>query len=282
MNPDTPSELVFYIRHQSGFTARLYAQALENPDVSVPVLVDGPYGGVDLQRYRDSDHVLVVAGGSGAGWCLAFVERFLRSAVPQIGSNGLKYEQGVASGDIKEAPAVEELSSHRSSGPLSLRIILATRDISSRTWFLRTVGELLAKYPTAQVSRNMRVQVYLTGDAAHEVDLTSSHGAHNHNHSQSSPTPSNSSIDRIEVPVKGHDESIPGREYAEGRPHLRTIIAEETAKSMEVGESLGVYICGPLTMQNDVRNAVAQENLNIVKGGNSGGVYLHSEHFSWA
>ena len=282
MNPDVPSELVFYIRHQGGFTARLYARALEHPDVSVPVLVDGPYGGADLQRYRDSDHVLVVAGGSGAGWCLPFVERFLRSAVPQASLDGPKHDQGVATGDIKEAPAVEEPSSHRPFGPQSLRIILATRDISSRTWFLRTVGELLSKYTTVQVSHSLRVQVYLTGDAAHEVDLTSSHAAHNHNHSKSSPTPSNSSIDRIEIPVKGHDEVIPGKEYAEGRPHLPTIIAEETARSVEAGESLGVYVCGPDTMQNDVRNAVAEENLRIVKGGRSGGVYLHSEHFSWA
>lgn len=35
-------------------------------------------------------------------------------------------------------------------------------------------------------------------------------------------------------------------------------------------------------MQNDVRNAAAKENLAILKGGMSGGVYLHSEHFSWA
>jgi hypothetical protein len=275
MNPDSPSELVFYIRHQSGFTAKLYRHALEHPGVSVPVLVDGPYGGVDLQRYRDSDHLLVVAGGSGAGWCLPFVERFLRSTLPQT---VLKHDEGITEGDIKETAAVAEPLARRSSGPLSLRIILATRDISSRTWFLRTVGELLAKYPGVNVSHNVRVQVYLTGDAAHEVDLTSSKAGHH----QSSPTPSNSSIDRIEVDVKGHEEKIPGKEFTEGRPHLTSIIAEEAAKSMEAGESLGVYVCGPDTMQNDVRNAVADENLRIVKGSKLGGVYLHSEHFSWA
>ena len=37
-------------------------------------------------------------------------------------------------------------------------------------------------------------------------------------------------------------------------------------------------------MQQDVRNAVAAENLRIVNGGEkgAGGVYLHLEHFSWA
>jgi hypothetical protein len=190
----------------------------------------------------------------------------------------MKHDQELTTGDMKEMPAVEKQPLHRISGPMSLRIILATRDISSRTWFLRTVGELLSKYPTVKVSQNLRVQVYLTGDAAHEVDLSSSKAGHN----QSSPTPSNSSIDRIEVPVKGHDETIPGKEYTEGRPHLTTVVAEEAARSMEAGESLGVYVCGPDTMQNDARNAVAAENLRIIQGSKSGGVYLHSEHFSWA
>ncbi|KAF2677998.1 hypothetical protein K458DRAFT_423414 [Lentithecium fluviatile CBS 122367] len=274
MNPDGQSELVFYIRHQRGFTARLYGHALEHPGVSVPVLVDGPYGGVNLQKYRDSDHVLVVAGGSGAGWCLPFIERFLRSATPLA---GVVSDHGIATGDAKEAPAVEEPPARRSSRPLSLRIILATRDTSSRTWFLRTVGELLLRYPTAELSRKVRVQVYLTGDAAKEVRPASANAGED----RSSPSTSNSSTDRIEVHVKGCDGTVPGRE-TEGRPHLPSIVAEEAAKSAELGESLGVYVCGPDTMQNDVRNAVADQNLGVLKGSKIGGVYLHSEHFSWA
>jgi hypothetical protein len=41
-------------------------------------------------------------------------------------------------------------------------------------------------------------------------------------------------------------------------------------------------VCGPVTMQNDVRNAVAAANLGILRGGKGGGAYLHTEHFSWA
>ena len=43
-----------------------------------------------------------------------------------------------------------------------------------------------------------------------------------------------------------------------------------------------MYVCGPEEMLNDVRNAVARENVGIVRGGRGGSVYLHSEHFSWA
>jgi predicted ferric reductase len=74
---------------------------------------------------------------------------------------------------------------------------------------------------------------------------------------------------------------VTDREF-EGRPKLPSIVIEEASKVREGEQSLSVFVCGPTTMQNDVRNAVAAENLNIVKGSRSGGVYLHSEHFSWA
>ena len=78
MSQEKPSELTFYIRHQGGLTARLYNYAMTHPGVQVPVFVDGPYGGIDNQKFFGSDRLVVVAGGSGAGWMLPFVEQFLR------------------------------------------------------------------------------------------------------------------------------------------------------------------------------------------------------------
>lgn len=238
----------------------------------MPVLVDGPYGGINLKNFYDADHLLVIAGGSGAGWCLPFIERFVKySLIPideEYGQNGHT--------EVKEIRPVESLGRRRSSGPLSLRVILATRDISSRVWFLRTVGELLAKCSATDSSSNVRVQVYLTGEAAQKVDLPSKVPE-----VEISSKGSNSSSDKIEVPEEGHEVTVPGKEF-EGRPQLPWIIQEEAAKVAEAGQSLSVFVCGPDAMQNDVRNAVAEENLNILKGGKAGGVYLHSEHFSWA
>lgn len=54
------------------------------------------------------------------------------------------------------------------------------------------------------------------------------------------------------------------------------IIDEETAKSAETGQSLGVFVCGPDSMQNDVRNSVAKANLGILGGSKSGGVLSSS------
>ena len=74
------SELTFYVRQQGGFTNRLHKYALANPGASTPVWVDGPYGGANLQAFDASDRVVLIAGGSGAGWCLPFVELFARQS----------------------------------------------------------------------------------------------------------------------------------------------------------------------------------------------------------
>lgn len=72
------------------------------------------------------------------------------------------------------------------------------------------------------------------------------------------------------------------KEYT-GRPALPVLVREEAAKAADAQEILNVYVCGPATMQNDIRNAVAGENLRILGGAvGTVGVYLHSEHFSWA
>ena len=264
---DEPSQLVFYIRHQGGFTAKLYQHALLKSDVPIPVVVDGPYGGVNPSRLWDADRLLVIAGGSGAGWCLPFIEHFARSV-----STASDEEQ--ANGEPVEKSAPRSLRSRHTS----LRVVLATRDTTSRLWFERTVAELLAKFAAAGLSSAVRVQVYLTGEAAEVANLSTN--ATDPAHSAAS-TSSNEIIIETAKGVESAAAAVPGKEF-EGRPQLPEIVQEEAAQAAEAGESLSVYVCGPDTMQNDVRNAVAAENLKILGGSESGGVYLHSEHFSWA
>ena len=270
--PNEQSELVFYIRHQRGFTAQLYQYALQNPGASVPVLVDGPYGGINLKNYNHAEHLLVIAGGSGAGWCLPFIERFLKQdSIPA----GEEHGEGVTP-DLKESAPVVSVHRRNQSSPLSLRVILATRDISSRVWFLRTADELISKH-SATISRpNVHVQVFLTGDAAQEVELLRTPSE-----DPASSKLSTSSGEKADGIEEGPLVTVPGKEF-KGRPSLSQIVKEEATTVASAGEALSVFVCGPETMQNDVRNAVAEENLNILKGSKTGGVYLHSEHFSWA
>lgn len=225
-----------------------------------------------MQRYQDSDHLLVVSGGSGAGWCLPFIEKIVRHRMISADE-----EQGqIARPGGKEFPAAEGLGNRSNSRPLSLRVILATRDSSCRTWFLRAVSELLSKHSQADSSFNtdFQVEVYLTDKAIQPVNLE--------NKPAKDPMPkgSLSSTDKNNVEEGGRTINVPERDF-EGRPQLPQIV-QEAASVAEAGQSLSVFVCGPKTMQNDVRNAVAEENLKILQCSRTGAVYLHTEHFSWA
>ena len=165
--PNEKSELVFYIRHQRGLTEKLYNHAIKQPGASVAVHVDGPYGGINMQRYTQGDRLLVVAGGSGAGWMLPFIELFHRW-------NSIAADEEQGKDTETEDSETQPDGGHRERGlsrPLSLRVILATRDTSTRTWFLRAVGELLSKYSTPHSSFDIDVQVYLTGEAERDVHM---------------------------------------------------------------------------------------------------------------
>ncbi|KXS99405.1 hypothetical protein AC578_8131 [Pseudocercospora eumusae] len=61
------SELVLYIRPRGGFTSRLARHAESHSNSFIRVLIDGPYGGVEMQKLVTSQRQLIVAGGSGAG-----------------------------------------------------------------------------------------------------------------------------------------------------------------------------------------------------------------------
>ncbi|KAL9080553.1 MAG: hypothetical protein Q9157_000695 [Trypethelium eluteriae] len=262
--PEEKSELVFYIRHQRGLTEKLYHHALKQPDASVPVLIDGPYGGINMQRYTEAARLLIVAGGSGAGWTLPFIELAL-----------LKRQRSMRP-DEEQGRSIEPDEKHSESGLISLRVVLATRDTSSRIWFLRTVGKLLSRHSITHFSSDITVQVYLTGEADRTAEASKKVGV------VTISEGSASSSENINVkPEEEETTLIPGKEL-HGRPELPLIITEEGAHIAETGESLSVFVCGPTTMQNDVRNAVAGENLKVLKGARSGGVHLHSEHFSWA
>ncbi|KIW36430.1 hypothetical protein, variant [Exophiala oligosperma] len=267
---DQPSSLTFYIRHRRGLTAHLHDRALEQPGVTTPVLVDGPYGGIDLHKYFGSDRLLVIAGGSGAGWTLPFIELFVRSRVSSAESNAKPQE---------ESPSNAGRVCRRTNRPSSLRVILATRDSATRLWFHKTVRDLLSKHPSPDTNSDIDVQVYLTGEAqalANSQDIPK-----DVEKDASSPEEQNRT-------VKGNEALGPtskigdfGEEF-HGRPPLPAMVGDMAATARKTGQSLGVFVCGPNTMQNDVRNVAAKANLEIAKKPTSGGVYLHLEHFSWA
>ncbi|KAH7070692.1 putative ferric-chelate reductase [Paraphoma chrysanthemicola] len=271
MRAGESSDLVFYIRQGGGLTKKMFNHAQQRPDVAVPVLIDGPYGGINMQRHNEADRLLVIAGGSGAGWMLPLIELFCR-----------RRSNSQLEGEFHDNKTVDNEknvsnSSHNTSGPQSLRVVLATRDTNSRIWFLQTVSDLLSKYPSNHPSADLDIQVHLTGDAEQHIETPTKIA----NVTVSRASSSALSSDNIAIEADGESTHIPGKELG-GRPDLPSIVHDEGIKAAEGEYSLNVFVCGPDDMQNDVRNAVAKENLGILKGSKAGGVYLHSEHFSWA
>jgi hypothetical protein len=251
---DRSSELVLYIRPQGGLTARLAQLAQCQANAMVRVLLDGPYGGINPQKLASSQRQLIVAGGSGAGWLFAMITAFLRQA---------------------EAQAPRQSNDHH---PRSARIILSTRDSNTKAWFDETIRELLEAFHLEELPSSLEIELHHTGpsgeDAAsvprqefeklHEHEITS-------NPKESGRVRSSSSSELGKTQTLKHFST---------RPDLPALIRSEMASPALQGH-LGVFVCGPLGMQHDVANAVAQEQLAVVKGG-SGEVYLHMEHFSWA
>jgi hypothetical protein len=270
------SELVFYIRHSHGLTQKLYDYAQKHPGSAVSVLVDGPYGGINMQRFNEADRLLVVAGGSGAGWIFSFLELFCRQRSAAL-RNDTATEAHGESAQVERAT----ISPHRYR---SLRIVLATRDIASRTWFLSTVNELLAKYSTIPESPAISIEVHLTGEAERATSvpkLGNDSKEISEPEVSTKPSSSSSSSGNIDFAPKSEVQAAPSKDLP-GRPDLPSLIKKEGETAAESGSALSVYVCGPGDMLNDVRNAVARENVGIVRGGRGGSVYLHSEHFSWA
>lgn len=272
---DKRSEMVFYIRPRRGFTARLHNYAMTRPGVQVPVLVDGPYGGIDNQKYFGSDRLVVFAGGSGAGWMLPFVEQFLL----YLSLKGAQKPMAEEPQDEDQTPIEPRDQQQAPRGPRSLRVILATRDVATRTWFHTALNDLLSRHGSLGTPSNLHIEVHLTGEAERTVQPPAQSASELERSGSSSEEDAKGERagERKEFNVdEGAEEEV------RGRPHLPSIIREEAVTSTSTGQTVAVFVCGPLSMQDDARNAVARENLSIVKNPSSGGMYLHLEHFSWA
>lgn len=247
------SSLVFYIRPRAGFTARLARHAESHPGAKVPVLLDGPYGGVDMRKLESSDRLVVFAGGSGAGWVLPFVTAFIRR---------------------------RERTSSGNAAP-SMRIVFVTRDLATRRWFELELSELLSHHGGMQP--HLEIEVYYTGcrqdkspsgeDGQFLRKLEDPEKAANSVTSMAANLDSELRTDEL----KG---TCGDCKRLDIRPDLRCMVSEE-ATALHTSATLGVFVCGPLSMQNDVANAVAKEQVAAF-GREPKDIFLHMEHFSWA
>lgn len=269
------SELVLYIRPRGGLTAHLAQLAESQPNTTIRVLLDGPYGGIDSRKLTACNKQLIIAGGSGAGWLRPMIKALLRQH-KAYGKADSQYDQ--------------------SHSVVSAKVVLTTRDATTEAWFDETLKDLLASANLADLPKSLQFELHHTGSARdrdHEKALPTS---------TSSNTTADLTLDIEKAPShqafpvshsssgsassSGPDASYPSIiTHFANRPNLPVMVRSE-ASTLLPNQQLGVFVCGPLSMQHDVANAVADEQRAVLRSngseGGGKGVYLHMEHFSWA
>lgn len=251
-----PSQLVFYIRPRGGFTSRLAKLAGKQPNISLRVLLDGPYGGVNAKTMTKFDKALVIAGGSGAGFTLSLIEDVVQR---------LSQQHGTVS-DEKEAVLRPRKT--------VLQVVLATRDRDTQRWYHEAIADLLSPYSSSSISESLHISVYFTGSSSEPSDSNSSRPAE-----VSKPMTMNESSGQGVSNCSSSDSPSNTTPNFQSRPDLPRIVQETTSAN---GVSVGIAVCGPASMLQDVRNAAATAQTNILRSGaGAKDVYLHTEQFSY-
>jgi hypothetical protein len=237
----------------------------------IPVLLDGPYGGPPTSSLMEYEQVLLIAGGSGAGFLLPLVEYLIRCTC-----------------HIEDSIRIK------------VQLVLAVRKAEEADWFSAAVGEMLHG---DVCTCNIHISVYITGDAAMSFPID---GEENIDTRSSLPrdektdfnpalkmvtdseekscgfddkTNSTAQQDKDHSPGATSEDAIETSHIItsysnSGRPNLHNIINTSVASH----KSVGIVACGPGSMLFDVRNSVASAQFGKGKGKD---VYLHTESFSW-
>lgn len=266
-------QLMLYVRVRGGLTARLAAKAKRTPGCQVRVWLDGPYGGMQERGLGESDRAVVISGGSGAGFTLPLIlDVLIRNirvrATPEEVRDSLDSEKNDHG---KSTATAEKSPTHSKTGhnPL-LHVILATRNESLQTWYLAELAKLVDPFASligdkVKIRDTIRVDVHVTGPARALSPKDATELGHVESHPGQSP--------------RVTSESQPGHVTAsKGRPDLPRLIREATTAD---DQSVGIAVCGPPSMLQDVRNGAAEAQARVLKGvsGAAREVHLHTEVF---
>ncbi|KAF7516019.1 hypothetical protein G7054_g14333 [Neopestalotiopsis clavispora] len=131
------TKMVFYVQPRGGTTGRLAKMAAKQPGYTVPVLIDGPYGGVQSRPLTEYNRSVVVTCGSGAALSLGPAMDVIAKSVSHS----------------------REKMAHR------MHIVIATRDQGLLQWFedalLAFMEDIGASWPAEQLG----ISIYQTGSS---------------------------------------------------------------------------------------------------------------------
>lgn len=243
------SILVFYVRPRGGATKFLMIHAMNHPNLEIPVLMDGPYGGIPTTQLNLSDSSVVVGGGAGAGFTLSVLENFL--------------QRHTATRNVDR----------------TMKIVVATRESDTRLWYIEALRDISHRYPHLdETVASISIDFYETnqpgieekaGSSPADVEKALDSTTYQLNNGDTQSDSQNPSI--VEVfNVRFH----------KGRPNLPATIQAFIAGQEEV--MIGLLVCGPSTMSHDIGEAAVSAQQQIIKGKiKAREVWYHSENFSY-
>ncbi|CAK7221663.1 hypothetical protein SBRCBS47491_004605 [Sporothrix bragantina] len=238
---------VFYIRPRGGLTGRLAALARKQPNTTVPVFLEGPYGGVPHRWDEGFDSTLVVAGGAGAGFALGLVEDWVQRFHGQ---------------------------------QKTLMAVVSSRDPGLRGWFVEELQKIGARYDGDGLA-GVQVVLHATG----AVNVEESRHVHEEAASDNEKEVS-VPVDVAEAGGEGGgpSSSSSGRldiVYRRGQADLPALVRSLATSGLTGRSHVGVAVCGPSSMAHDVSAACAAEQQRILTGGSGAvEVWLHQEGFT--
>jgi NAD(P)H-flavin reductase len=125
------NQLVFYVKQRGGLTGRLMKMAQKSPGVKIPVLLDGPYGGIPDNHLAQFDKNLIIGGGAGAGFTLSMLENFIY----------------LSSFEAYKA---------------EMKVVVATRDPGMRAWFTQAVEDIAMRYSRTSAVPGLSIHIHET------------------------------------------------------------------------------------------------------------------------
>ncbi|OHF03009.1 hypothetical protein CORC01_01767 [Colletotrichum orchidophilum] len=238
------SQMVFYIQPRGGITARLAAIAQKSPEASIPVLLDGPYGGVTDRWFTGFDRTLVVAGGAGAGFSLPIIEHFLQR---QLG--------GISNSEME--------------------VFIATRDVEFREWYCRALDDIMARHPLGEDKKSPSISIHFHETGTSEEASPTPSNADSPAYGSDKEVMENSGKSS-ETGWQSPSGLVSLRTYA-GRPDVPAV----SRQAVEQPGSVGMVTCGPASMVFDIGEVAAEAQKRILQGGSGAReVWFYKENFS--
>lgn len=160
------TNMVFYVKPRGGLTGRLANLATQRPGYTVPVLIDGPYGGIKGRPLDTYDQSLVIACGSGAGLSLGVVmDAIARSA---------------------ECP--KKVGRHK------MQVVIASRDTHILEWYENALVAFLRETRIPWPADEIQIAIYQTGLGVPDKGLANDMEKQHH-----SKSPDSTGLERLPI-----------------------------------------------------------------------------------